>query len=66
MPRFVFASSLAVYGPDPAVPLPRIVTDTTLPIPQTSYGTHKLVCEHLIADYTRKGYIDGRAARLVW
>jgi nucleoside-diphosphate-sugar epimerase len=36
-----------------------------LPAPQTSYGTHKLICEHLIADYTRKGYLDGRAARLM-
>jgi len=64
-PRLVFSSSVAVYGPDPAVPLPPVVTDTTLPAPQTSYGTHKLICEHLIADYTRKGYIDGRAARLM-
>lgn len=64
-PRLVFSSSLAVYGPDPAVPLPPVVTDTTLAAPQTSYGTHKLVCEHLIADYTRKGYVDGRAARLM-
>ncbi|MGH8667483.1 MAG: D-erythronate dehydrogenase [Burkholderiales bacterium] len=64
-PRLVFSSSIAVYGPDPAMPLPPVVTDTTLPLPQTSYGTHKLVCEHLIADYTRKGYIDGRAARLM-
>ena len=64
-PRLVFSSSIAVYGPDPAVPLPAVVTDTTLPLPQTSYGTHKLVCEHLIADYTRKGYLDGRAARLM-
>jgi len=64
-PRLVFSSSIAVYGPDPAVPLPPIVTDTTLPLPQTSYGTHKLVCEHLIADYTRKGYVDGRTARLM-
>ena len=37
----------------------------TLPLPQTSYGTQKLVCEHLVSDYTRKGYIDGRAARLM-
>jgi len=37
----------------------------TLPTPQTSYGTQKLICEHLVADYTRKGYIDGRAARLM-
>jgi nucleoside-diphosphate-sugar epimerase len=64
-PRLVFSSSIAVYGPDPAVPLPAVVTDTTLPLPQTSYGTHKLVCEHLIADYTRKRYVDGRAARLM-
>jgi nucleoside-diphosphate-sugar epimerase len=63
--RLVFSSSIAVYGPDPAVPLPVVVADDTLPAPQTSYGTHKLICEHLIADYTRKGYIDGRAARLM-
>jgi nucleoside-diphosphate-sugar epimerase len=63
--RVVFSSSVAVFGPDPMVPMPAIVADTTLPAPQTSYGTHKLICEHLIADYTRKGYIDGRAARLM-
>ena len=63
--RVVFSSSVAVFGPDPAVPLPAIVADDTLPAPQTSYGMHKLVCEHLVADYTRKGYIDGRAARLM-
>lgn len=65
LPRFVFSSSVAVFGPDPALPLPSVVTDTTLPAPQTSYGTHKLICEHLVADYTRKGYIDGRSARLM-
>ena len=63
--RLVFSSSVAVFGPDAAVPLPSIVSDTTLPTPQTSYGTHKLICEHLVSDYTRKGYIDGRAARLM-
>jgi nucleoside-diphosphate-sugar epimerase len=63
--RLVFSSSVAVFGPDPAVPLPALVADDTLPAPQTSYGTHKLICEHLLADYTRKGYIDGRAARLM-
>jgi len=63
--RFVFSSSVAVFGPDPAVPLPAVVADDTLPAPQTSYGTHKLVCEYLVADYTRKGYVDGRAARLM-
>jgi len=63
--RLVFSSSVAVFGPDLAVPFAGVVADDTLPTPQTSYGTHKLVCEHLIADYTRKGYIDGRAARLM-
>ena len=63
--RLVFSSSVAVFGPDPAVPLPKLVADDTLPAPQTSYGTQKLICEHLVADYTRKGFIDGRAARLM-
>ena len=63
--KLVFSSSVAVFGPDDAVSMPYIVTDTTLPAPQTSYGTQKLICEHLVADYTRKGYIDGRSARLM-
>ena len=63
--KLVFSSSVAVYGPDAAVPMPALVTDTTLPTPQTSYGIHKHICEHLVADYTRKGYIDGRSARLM-
>ncbi|MCW5633075.1 MAG: NAD-dependent epimerase/dehydratase family protein [Rubrivivax sp.] len=63
--RLVFSSSIAVFGPDPAYPFPDVVGDDTLPTPQTSYGVQKHVCEHLIADYTRKGYVDGRAARLV-
>jgi D-erythronate 2-dehydrogenase len=48
IPRLVFSSSFAVFGPDPAVPLPKIVADDTLPVPQTSYGTHKVICEHLL------------------
>ena len=64
-PRLVFSSSVAVFGPDPGRPLPDVVADDTLPAPQTSYGTQKLMCEQLIADYTRKGFIDGRAARLM-
>ena len=63
--RFVFASSVAVFGPDVGNPMPERVTDTTLPTPQTSYGTHKLMIEYMVADYTRKGYIDGRSARLM-
>jgi nucleoside-diphosphate-sugar epimerase len=56
---------VAVFGPDASKPLPPIVADDTLPAPQTSYGMQKLVCEHLLADYTRKGFVDGRAARLM-
>ena len=63
--RLVFSSSLAVFGPDPSVPLPALVGDDTLPAPKTSYGIQKLACEHLIADYSRKGYLDGRSARLM-
>ena len=64
-PRFVFSSSVAVYGPDAGHHWPGVVSDDTLPTPQTSYGIHKLICEHLVTDYTRKGYIDGRSARLM-
>jgi D-erythronate 2-dehydrogenase len=59
-PRIVFTSSLAVFGP----PLPDVVTDATMPIPQSSYGTQKLICEFLVADFTRKGFVDGRVVRL--
>jgi len=59
-PRVVFSSSLAVYGGD----MPDVIADNTLPMPQNSYGTQKFICEQLIADYTRKGYIDGRSVRL--
>lgn len=64
-PLFFFSSSVAVYGSDPALPLPAVVDDRTLPTPQSSYGIHKFVCEQLVSDYTRKGYIDGRCARLM-
>jgi D-erythronate 2-dehydrogenase len=64
-PRFVFSSSVAVFGPDPGLPLPDVVADDTLPAPQTSYGAQKLMCEHLIADMTRKGFVNGTSARLM-
>lgn len=63
--RLVFSSSVAVFGPDPAFGWSGVVGDDTLPTPQTSYGIQKLICEHLVADYTRKGFIDGRSARLM-
>lgn len=65
MPRVVFSSSLAVYGSDPALPMPPVVSESTPPMPRSSYGTQKLICEHLIADYTRHGFLDGRVARLM-
>ena len=59
-PRMVFTSSIAVYGGD----LPEIISETTALNPQTSYGIQKAIGELLIGDYTRKGFIDGRALRL--
>lgn len=64
-PMFFFSSSVAVFGSDPALPMDAVITDKTLPTPQSSYGVHKFVCEQLVADYTRKGFIDGRPARLM-
>ncbi|WP_249605425.1 D-erythronate dehydrogenase [Chromobacterium sp. IRSSSOUMB001] len=64
-PRLVFSSSVAVFGADPALPLPAVIDDRSLPAPQTSYGAQKFICEQLVADYSRKGYIDGRSARLM-
>ncbi len=61
----VFSSSVAVYGSDPAMPLPDVVSEATLATPQSSYGAQKLACETLIADYTRKGFLDGRVLRLM-
>jgi D-erythronate 2-dehydrogenase len=64
-PVVVFASSVAVFGGTPDHPLPAIVDDGTLPLPQSSYGTQKLVIEYLLADYTRKGFLRGRSVRLM-
>jgi D-erythronate 2-dehydrogenase len=59
-PLFVFASTVAVYGES----LPSLVTDQTLPAPVLSYGSHKLISEYLIADATRKGWVNGCSLRL--
>jgi len=59
-PKFVFTSSLAVYGgtlPDP-------VPDNAPVTPQASYGVQKAIGEMLVYDMTRKGFIDGRSLRL--
>jgi nucleoside-diphosphate-sugar epimerase len=59
-PRIVYTSSVAAFGGK----LPEALDDSTTPAPQTSYGTQKVIGEYLVADYTRKGYIDGRSLRL--
>ncbi len=66
-PRFVFTSSIAVYRADDAqiAAHERLhVTDDTRPAPRLSYGAQKLMCEVLINDMTRRGYVDGRSLRL--
>ena len=60
-PRLLFASSIAVYG---GADLPPTVTDDTPLTPQTSYGAAKAAGEFLVSDFSRKGFIDGRALRL--
>lgn len=64
-PVFVFSSSLAVFGHTPEQPMPSIIEDDTLPTPQNSYGTQKFMCELLVADCTRKGFVRGRNLRLM-
>lgn len=59
-PRIVFTSSVAVFGGD----LPPKVLDTTPATPQGSYGAQKAMCELMVTDYSRKGFVDGRSLRL--
>src|SRR5690606_6102388 len=59
-PKFIFTSSVSTFGGE----LPGVVDDYVRQTPQTSYGTHKLIGEQLINDYSRRGFLDGRALRL--
>ena len=59
-PRFVFASSGAVFGG----PMPDLIDDNFAPVPQTSYGTQKIIIEAMVQDYSRKGFIEGISIRL--
>jgi D-erythronate 2-dehydrogenase len=59
-PRFVFTSSIAVFG----APFPDAIPDDFHHTPLTSYGTQKAVVELLLADYTRRGFVDGIGIRL--
>jgi nucleoside-diphosphate-sugar epimerase len=59
-PRLVFTSSIAVYG----APFPDAIGDDFHLTPLTSYGAAKAVTELLLADYTRRGFLDGVGIRL--
>lgn len=59
-PRFVFSSSVAVFGGA----LPEVVPEDTALWPQSSYGTEKAIAELMVSDYSRRGFIDGIACRL--
>jgi nucleoside-diphosphate-sugar epimerase len=59
-PRFVFSSSLAVFGGA----LPAIVPDAVAVAPQSSYGSEKAIGELLVQEYSRRGFVDGIACRL--
>ncbi len=59
-PKLVFTSSIAVFGS----PFPDAINDEYFTTPLTSYGTQKAMCELLISDYSRRGFIDGLALRM--
>jgi nucleoside-diphosphate-sugar epimerase len=59
-PRLVFTSTIAVYG----APLPNPIPEDFQQAPLTSYGTQKAIGELLLADYTRRGFVDGIGIRL--
>jgi D-erythronate 2-dehydrogenase len=59
-PRLVFTSSIAVFG----APFPEAIGDEFFSTPLTSYGTQKAICELLLNDYSRKGFVDGIGIRL--
>ncbi len=58
--RFVMTSSVAVFGGA----LPATVEDTQVWAPQSSYGTQKALSDLLLADYSRRGFVDGRSLRM--
>ena len=59
-PKFVFTSSIAVFG----APFPDTIPDDFHLTPLTSYGTQKAISELLLADYTRRGFLEGVGIRL--
>jgi nucleoside-diphosphate-sugar epimerase len=59
-PVLVFTSSIGVYG----TPLPPAIDDATPIAPTLSYGAQKRMVEILLADYSRRGWLDARSVRL--
>ena len=59
-PRLVFASTIGIYG----VPMPAVIDEDTVPEPAMSYGAQKYIGEVLVADYARRGFVDGRSIRI--
>lgn len=59
-PVRVFASSIAVFGG----PLPDPVHEDQAAAPLLSYGAQKLMGEVIVADFARRGWVDGRSLRL--
>jgi nucleoside-diphosphate-sugar epimerase len=59
-PRVIFTSSIAVFG----APFPQAIPDDFHLTPLTSYGAQKAMCEQMLADYTRKGILEGVGIRL--
>ncbi len=59
-PRLVYASAIGVFG----APFPELIGDDFFQTPLTSYGTQKAICELLLSDFSRKGFIDGIGVRL--
>jgi nucleoside-diphosphate-sugar epimerase len=59
-PKVIFTSSIAVYG----APFSSSIPDDFHLTPLTSYGTQKAICELLLADYTRRGFLEGVGIRL--
>jgi nucleoside-diphosphate-sugar epimerase len=59
-PKVLFTSSIAVYG----APFPASISDEFQLTPLTSYGTQKAISELLLADYNRRGILDGVGVRL--
>lgn len=59
--RFIFASSVVVYGDGKAYPK---CTEYDVPKPSSEYGITKLASEHLVNMYTDRGKVKGVNLRL--